>query len=116
VGKLLPCNLKICRRLLANPRPVIGNVATASQAIKRAIEHRATLGEVATVEIGCVHLILNHVNSVTKRALEQREILVAAVVTATPKNLVVINLLFWDEITHGARMAPNIVIERLDYP
>jgi len=80
------------------------NPPTATQTIKRAVEDGTTLREVPSVEVNCVDLILHHVNSVAKRALEQREVFVSAVLAAPTVNLVVIKRLFWDEITHGVRM------------
>lgn len=80
------------------------NMPTATQTIKRTVEHGAALCEITPVEVNRVHLILHHVNTVTEWTTEQCKVLIAAVVATTTINLVVVKRLFGDEITHGVRM------------
>src|SRR5687768_12410476 len=88
------------------------NVTTASETVERTVEDGQALREVASVEVNGIDFILHHVNAITGRTPEQCEVLVAAVVASATVNLVVIKLLFWNEIAHDALMIPTGSLRR----
>jgi hypothetical protein len=72
----------------------------ATKASERAFENRYTSGEIISIDVDGVDLVLKKVGATAVRTFEECEVLIAEVLTAASKHLRVVDCCLWNEVAH----------------